>query len=340
VDAEIALFEARAAASEVNDDVIGAQNDFIDKTVQQENRTLELSGAIVSVQEAYLDQQEAAAELYMNHKELNQVYTALAEPTGIASGKIVIGTKDLSTLGTEVSTLGGYSSTVGGYMSTLGNNIGVVGQQFNSNFFGDGGIFSAITKTGADVKTLTTNIGADFTNLSRGLLNTDSQMYRDLNALGPAIFNAIRTGAQESLDKSPLNLQISIGASIKGGKGSIDISSLLDLGGFNSDDNGKKPTGRGLSGLRARAVGGPVDEMTPYVVGERGPELFVPKVSGTIVTNSALERYSRTRASSPSSAAAQSANNIVVTVNNPVPQAAEDSITRRMKVLANSGLFG
>ena len=75
------------------------------------------------------------------------------------------------------------------------------------------------------------------------------------------------------------------------------------------------------------------------MVGERGPEMFVPKVSGTIVTTSALERYTRANNNGAAAAAAPS-NNIVVTVNNPVPAAAEDSITRRMKVLANSGLFG
>ena len=34
-----------------------------------------------------------------------------------------------------------------------------------------------------------------------------------------------------------------------------------------------------------RAAGGPVRAGTPYVVGERGPEMFVPSVSGTIVPN-------------------------------------------------------
>ena len=36
-----------------------------------------------------------------------------------------------------------------------------------------------------------------------------------------------------------------------------------------------------------RANGGPVSGGTPYVVGERGPELFVPSRSGTIVPNGA-----------------------------------------------------
>lgn len=41
------------------------------------------------------------------------------------------------------------------------------------------------------------------------------------------------------------------------------------------------------TGARAqpRAEGGPVSAMTPYLVGETGPELFVPKVSGVVVPN-------------------------------------------------------
>lgn len=38
-----------------------------------------------------------------------------------------------------------------------------------------------------------------------------------------------------------------------------------------------------------RAEGGPVSSRTPYIVGERGPELFVPNNSGTIVPNNALQ---------------------------------------------------
>lgn len=37
--------------------------------------------------------------------------------------------------------------------------------------------------------------------------------------------------------------------------------------------------------LQGRADGGPVSGGTPYMVGERGPELFVPRTSGTIVPN-------------------------------------------------------
>ena len=52
-------------------------------------------------------------------------------------------------------------------------------------------------------------------------------------------------------------------------------------------------TGTGLTGMLMsafggfRANGGPVSGGTPYIVGERGPELFVPSRNGTIVPNGA-----------------------------------------------------
>jgi hypothetical protein len=40
--------------------------------------------------------------------------------------------------------------------------------------------------------------------------------------------------------------------------------------------------------VRTRALGGPVDAGSPFLVGERGPELFVPNVDGMIVPNNEL----------------------------------------------------
>jgi len=37
-----------------------------------------------------------------------------------------------------------------------------------------------------------------------------------------------------------------------------------------------------------RALGGPVSGGSPYIVGEKGPELFVPGSSGNIVPNHAM----------------------------------------------------
>jgi len=43
-----------------------------------------------------------------------------------------------------------------------------------------------------------------------------------------------------------------------------------------------------VSGLIPRANGGPVGAGQPYLVGERGPELFVPGAKGNIVPNNAM----------------------------------------------------
>lgn len=353
VDAEIALYEARAAASEINDDVINSQNDFIDASVDVENAELDLADATVNVLESYQDVQEAAAELYMNHKELADVYNNLAKATGIASGKIQIGKTDLTNLGKEVEELGGFASTVGGYMSTLGNNMSITGQNFRSEFDGPNGIFSKIAKTGGNITSLTNSIGARFTDLSKGLLDPDAQFTKDLQSLGPAIFRAIKIGAQEALDASPLNLKISVNAQVdSSGSGSVSWKvnvpqsttrppTLKEIFEEKNVNKVVAPNNRTIiPGFDYRAVGGPVSGLNPYMVGERGPEMFIPKVSGTIVTNNALERYARTRNTGATQQREATGNSINVVVNNPVPQAAEESITRRMKVLANSGLFG
>jgi hypothetical protein len=41
-------------------------------------------------------------------------------------------------------------------------------------------------------------------------------------------------------------------------------------------------------GIAQRAIGGPVSANTPYMVGERGPELFMPSRGGSIIPNNAL----------------------------------------------------
>jgi len=48
------------------------------------------------------------------------------------------------------------------------------------------------------------------------------------------------------------------------------------------------PNSGGGGGIQHRAAGGPVSGGTPYMVGERGPELFVPSSGGRIVSNNAL----------------------------------------------------
>ena len=60
---------------------------------------------------------------------------------------------------------------------------------------------------------------------------------------------------------------------------SVDVSTVGSLGGLGAD---------GLPGIGFRANGGSVSAGSPYIVGERGPELFVPGAQGNIVPNNAM----------------------------------------------------
>ena len=50
------------------------------------------------------------------------------------------------------------------------------------------------------------------------------------------------------------------------------------------------PVASAITGL-FKADGGPVEEQRPYIVGERGPELFMPKTDGVIIPNDELKNY-------------------------------------------------
>ena len=47
----------------------------------------------------------------------------------------------------------------------------------------------------------------------------------------------------------------------------------------------------GVKTLEMRAMGGPVNKGVPYVVGERGPEMFVPQANGNIIPNTKMRGY-------------------------------------------------
>jgi len=69
----------------------------------------------------------------------------------------------------------------------------------------------------------------------------------------------------------------------------------------------------------ARAIGGPVKENEPYIVGEAGRELFIPESSGTIVPNNKLPTVSNA-----SPATFGGGGDVTVNVQNNVGQADVD----------------
>lgn len=71
-----------------------------------------------------------------------------------------------------------------------------------------------------------------------------------------------------------------------GGAGGAADGSAFGTAAFGGGVGGS--AGFAMPNILGRAVGGPVAGGTPYMVGERGPELFVPGSSGKIVPNNAL----------------------------------------------------
>lgn len=105
---------------------------------------------------------------------------------------------------------------------------------------------------------------ADFLNsLADMLLKTAQQMIAQYIAIGVARMFALGGSPASAVSGVDLSKDFFSG----GGQSGFPLTSIFGGG---------------------RANGGPVSGGTPYMVGERGPELFVPRSSGTIVPNNAL----------------------------------------------------
>jgi peptidoglycan hydrolase-like protein with peptidoglycan-binding domain len=98
-----------------------------------------------------------------------------------------------------------------------------------------------------------------FTTLTGGADLTTESLFKATNQAGK-LKDAIIDGLP---DKKVITIEI------------VTVGSLPNVGGADG----------GPSGIPGKASGGPVTGGMPYVVGERGPELFVPRQSGTIVPN-------------------------------------------------------
>jgi phage-related minor tail protein len=111
-------------------------------------------------------------------------------------------------------------------------------------------------------------------------------------ALENALVRALRTGKLgfEDLKRVALSAMAEIASvAIRAGIGAIfggggKSAGGGGLGGLVGDLSGLIA---GLLGAPGKAIGGPVSPGRPYLVGERGPELFVPTAGGRIETGRA-----------------------------------------------------
>ena len=120
-----------------------------------------------------------------------------------------------------------------------------------------------------------------------------------------------------ALEKTPAYLKAFTDTLLGAGNGLISglLGDFTKLGGFSALQGL-------LSGVTAKASGGPVTGATTYLVGEKGPELFTPSVSGNITPNNQLSNVSG------------GGNNITMNIN--VPNANTPEVIKALKDLMNN----
>jgi phage-related minor tail protein len=132
-------------------------------------------------------------------------------------------------------------------------------------------------RVGADIGDLTANLGQ----ASRSLKDTTDSMSTDLSTLGDqasGVFDGLSSGLARSATRGLFSVRGMV-------DGIITEMSRLAIRSFVTKPL-ESAIGQIFSGLSfggGRASGGPVAGGTAYLVGEQGPELFVPRQSGTIL---------------------------------------------------------
>lgn len=106
-----------------------------------------------------------------------------------------------------------------------------------------------------------------------------------------SLASAIRKGSLgfEDLGKVANRVLDTIASqALRAGLSSLGIGAGADGGGAGGMAGGLNSLIGAIFGLPGRATGGPVAPGRPYVVGERGPEMFVPTSAGRIETGGTM----------------------------------------------------
>ena len=110
-----------------------------------------------------------------------------------------------------------------------------------------------------------------------------------------AIDNFVKTGKLSFSDLARSIIQDLIAIQMKASATSI-LGSIFKMfgGGMGSDPSGYNGTMNNPSAFVQRASGGPLGQDQLSLVGENGPELFIPKTAGTIIPNNKMSSMGST----------------------------------------------
>ena len=139
---------------------------------------------------------------------------------------------------------------------------------------------------GSQIVALSQTIASSFEESFKGIINGTMTVQEGFRSMLNSIANHfINTAAKMAANQLQSGL-LSMFGGMFGGFSTMGGKSLTTSSGTNIGKIGFMPSNPAFRG--ARAAGGPVKGGSGYLVGERGPEMFTPGVSGMITPNHAL----------------------------------------------------
>ena len=180
-----------------------------------------------------------------------------------------------------------------------------------------------------ELNVLQAELGTSFGDgITRGLAKVQDQIYDIAGATETALTNAFQ-GAEDALVDFAMTGEMDMKAFAKSMLADIAriIAKLLLMQAIEGAAGMGIPGASSLMKAANKAHGGPVGADKPYIVGEQGPELFVPSASGSIMshdaTMAALGTSGQKQAAPVVNVSAPPATVQVVNVSNPdeVPDA-------------------
>lgn len=315
IDAEDKLNEAREAASEVSQEQIENRNAVLDAQLKQRTAGLEASKAVYDVVESQLQLTEAAINFRLEAGQATAVFERFANQAFPGLQYQVEKTTGVMYLaGVALSDDNGvFLRSIKGLGTKIFNALAAGAKEATSV-----STVPDFTPPATPIVTPTTGTGGSTPATPATVANVSlGQSYGIVaakNFVAPPL-----TQAQTEVIAEAIKTVVIPRTNTPGTIGYGDmVRGIID-------------------NARFFANGGLVTKPTLGIVGEAGPELILP-LRGLGVTT-ALENMAT---NGPSNSQTVSPNNQIfnIEINNPVPETASDSISRRMKALSNSGLFG
>lgn len=313
IDAENALNEAKAASMEVSRDVISADNEVIDANLALKTAGLETSKSIYDIVEAQQKLNDAAIDFRINGKQAVSIFEQFANQA-------------LPGLSYQVDQATGVMYKAG---VALTDDNGL----FLKSIKGLGQkVFEALAEAAVEAGALSTT--PEFTKEASPIMQPDTG----------TTTGATPTIAERANKNSPYFGQKETGGLYAGFRDAVlALHPNYGLGKTKTLQQAKVDF-RALYDLYLKnnkvqmAAGGLVSRATLATIGENGPEMVVP-LNGVGVTT-ALEKLSAVRSMKTETTSGGREQVFNITVNNPVPETASESISRRMRSLSTAGLFG